>query len=164
MWNMPEGKCFGTNLDIALTDSFKKAFGHIKYFAYLRTAHGGPHGWPCGRCDRGFDTITELRTHIREERCLDPLSCVECEFTALTRRELGDHTRSHTLEKPSQCQICRRGFRKKSTSGQHEKLKLCGEFSCPKPGYGCPEGYPERNELVLGDIYVSLQRLYLPHI
>ncbi|KAL5331511.1 hypothetical protein ACEPPN_001045 [Leptodophora sp. 'Broadleaf-Isolate-01'] len=100
-----------------------------------------------------FELLTGVLTGGRAGDAIEVLIQSRNYGHTFEKKELGDHTRSHTLEKPSQCQICRRGFRKKSTSGQHEKLKLCGEFSCPKPGYGCPEGYPERNELVLGDIY-----------
>lgn len=70
-------------------------------------------------CDRTFSRRDILITHTRTHTGERPFQCDVCSKTFARRDYLLFHSRMHTGERPFQCAVCRRSFARKDNLALH---------------------------------------------
>ncbi|KAF8763131.1 PR domain zinc finger protein 12 like protein [Argiope bruennichi] len=85
----------------------------------------------CVICHKGFNSRSNLRSHMRTHTQQKPFKCDVCQRRFSQSSTLRNHTRLHTGEKPYKCSTCRSsysqlaGLRAHQKSSQHQpKLHL----------------------------------------
>jgi len=122
------GKAFADNSNMR---------GHIK------TVHIVEGEFPCQTCNRMFKSKLRL---MRHERCMHtdlprPYTCHHCGKGFLVQSSLVVHERMHTGEKPFQCTICLRSYRRHNILKEH--IRKMHVLKCDT----CPEVYQWKKQL-----------------
>ncbi|KAG8192600.1 hypothetical protein JTE90_015233 [Oedothorax gibbosus] len=93
------------------------------------TEEDPPRKAVCVLCQKGFNSRSNLRSHMRTHTRHRPFGCGVCGKKFSQSSTLRNHTRLHTGEKPYKCTKCRRaysqlaGLRAHQKSFQHQPLR-----------------------------------------
>ncbi|CAG2243006.1 KRAB [Mytilus edulis] len=92
-----------------------KAFKRLRHLDSHKESHRESHKQDdrlkCEACCKEFKYKQSLQTHRRTVHAENKLfSCLICEKRFATNQELNQHIRSHTGEKPSECDLCKKGL------------------------------------------------------
>ena len=66
--------------------------------------------YTCSKCDRNFESETDLLEHERIHTEEKPYRCSQCDKNFEFATDLLEHERIHTEEKPYNCLQCDRNF------------------------------------------------------
>ena len=105
--------------------------GHCKrcfYFKSQRDSHEKIHTdktrYACKRqkCTASYSRQSDLKAHIAMHD-MDPLKCDYCNYSSVDKRNVKQHERTHTDEKPYQCRICEHRFKFMMERSRHRCIK-----------------------------------------
>lgn len=117
-----------------------KEFSSSEFLARHIETHGvGGDGLKCDLCDKSFFTTDSLVKHKklhkgkknmkRKPGCpafdithIKHFKCRQCSKVFTTKSKADDHERTHTGEKPFECDICGTCFRQKSNLSSHKRV------------------------------------------
>uniref|UniRef100_A0A182LTK0 Protein krueppel n=1 Tax=Anopheles culicifacies TaxID=139723 RepID=A0A182LTK0_9DIPT len=88
----------------------------------------------CNVCSVLFKTIGALQAH-QARRNRDDFVCAVCGVTKRTRTALRVHERSHTGERPFQCEYCDKTFTTNRTLVSHRSCHITGQHTCDLCGH-----------------------------
>ncbi|KAK2143592.1 hypothetical protein LSH36_829g00020 [Paralvinella palmiformis] len=100
----------------------------------------------CEFCDKCFSQRGNLKIHVRTvHNKIKDFTCSLCAAKFATKRNLLQHVRTHTGEKPFKCQYCPKQFTQGSSLNRHE-MTHTGErpFKCEK----CQKSFVQKIHLV----------------
>ncbi|XP_004375897.1 PR domain zinc finger protein 12 [Trichechus manatus latirostris] len=118
----------------------------------------------CVICHRGFNSRSNLRSHMRIHTLDKPFVCRFCNRRFSQSSTLRNHVRLHTGERPYKCQVCQSAYSQLAGLRAHQKsarhrppsaalqahspalgLLLFGEYTCPAlPGDSLLSSRPPR--------------------
>ncbi|XP_041369780.1 PR domain zinc finger protein 12-like [Gigantopelta aegis] len=75
----------------------------------------------CVLCNRGFNSRSNLRSHMRIHTMEKPFRCKFCDKKFSQSSTLRNHTRLHTGEKPYSCLVCRSSYSQLAGLRAHQK-------------------------------------------
>lgn len=92
----------------------------------------------CTLCRRGFNSRSNLRSHMRIHTLEKPFQCKYCKKSFSQSSTLRNHTRLHTGEKPYKCNVCHfaysqlAGLRAHQKSARHRPLHEAAKAAAQK--------------------------------
>ena len=92
----------------------------------------------CTLCRRGFNSRSNLRSHMRIHTLEKPFQCKYCKKSFSQSSTLRNHTRLHTGEKPYKCNVCHfaysqlAGLRAHQKSARHRPLHEAAKVAAQK--------------------------------
>lgn len=92
----------------------------------------------CTLCRRGFNSRSNLRSHMRIHTLEKPFQCKYCKKSFSQSSTLRNHTRLHTGEKPYKCIVCHfaysqlAGLRAHQKSARHRPLHEAAKAAAQK--------------------------------
>ncbi|XP_020906744.1 PR domain zinc finger protein 12 isoform X2 [Exaiptasia diaphana] len=75
----------------------------------------------CTLCRRGFNSRSNLRSHMRIHTLEKPFQCKYCKKSFSQSSTLRNHTRLHTGEKPYKCTVCHYAYSQLAGLRAHQK-------------------------------------------
>ena len=75
----------------------------------------------CTVCRRGFNSRSNLRSHMRVHTLEKPFECKYCKKSFSQSSTLRNHTRLHTGEKPYSCNVCDMAYSQLAGLRAHQK-------------------------------------------
>ncbi|CAH3041123.1 unnamed protein product [Porites lobata] len=75
----------------------------------------------CTLCRRGFNSRSNLRSHMRIHTLEKPFQCKYCKKSFSQSSTLRNHTRLHTGEKPYKCKVCHFAYSQLAGLRAHQK-------------------------------------------
>lgn len=82
---------------------------------------GTPGRLKCTLCRRGFNSRSNLRSHMRIHTLEKPFQCKYCKKSFSQSSTLRNHTRLHTGEKPYKCTVCHYAYSQLAGLRAHQK-------------------------------------------
>ncbi|KAH3736542.1 hypothetical protein DPMN_043113 [Dreissena polymorpha] len=91
-------------------------------------------GQKCTVCEKVFYSTYDLKNHMSNHSNLRTFSCIECEKTFKTKRDLNVHrTRLHKSYLKFVCEVCGKGYNyRNELDGHRAKHDGSKPFKCPK--------------------------------
>nr|CEP16116.1 PRDM12 [Platynereis dumerilii] len=86
-----------------------------------QSTNASPCKMKCVLCQRGFNSRSNLRSHMRIHTMEKPFSCQYCHRSFSQSSTLRNHVRLHTGEKPYKCIICKRAYSQLAGLRAHQK-------------------------------------------
>lgn len=87
-----------------------------------KTNHEVPIGrMKCTICFRGFNSRSNLRSHMRIHTAEKPFQCKYCRKSFSQSSTLRNHVRLHTGEKPYKCNVCNCAYSQLAGLRAHQK-------------------------------------------
>ncbi|CAI9739146.1 domain zinc finger 4 [Octopus vulgaris] len=100
----------------------RKPFASHKLLAqHVRSMHPdvSVRRWHCQFCNRGFTSMTKLKTHLLTHIGAKPHSCSQCGKRFTDQSNLRTHQSIHTGERKFPCSVCKKQFRQKAHLTSH---------------------------------------------
>lgn len=98
---------------------------------HLKSVHTG---YPCGKCDKIFPTLSKFNNHQRSHRIL---ICDFCGQTFFSKRIIREHLQQHVF-KTFACLFCSESFKTPKSLGMHKRLAHPDDmYKCPH----CPKEF-----------------------
>ncbi|XP_061742720.1 oocyte zinc finger protein XlCOF8.4-like [Nerophis ophidion] len=102
-----------------------------------KTCHTDNTHLTCSYCDKTFNYLCRLRTHMRIHTGEKPFTCSVCGKGFARKDVLKEHMRTHTGEKSFTCSICGKGFVTSTHLKVHTRMHTKETpFSCSMCGKG----------------------------
>ncbi|XP_061843561.2 uncharacterized protein [Nerophis lumbriciformis] len=102
-----------------------------------KTCHTDNTHLTCSYCDKTFNYLCRLKTHMRIHTGEKPFTCSVCGKGFARKDVLKEHTRTHTGEKSFTCSICGKGFVTSTHLKVHTRMHTKETpFSCSMCGKG----------------------------
>ncbi len=99
----------------------------------------------CPECCQTFDSLRELREHMKMHPGLKPHKCNLCDKGYLKANDLVIHMRLHTGERPFVCDQCGKTFRDPGNLRKHVKLHSDNKLQCSN----CDKAYVTESQLTV---------------
>lgn len=97
-------------------------------------------------CKLTFSSPNELGQHIETDHSTTKNVCKICGYNAKILSTLKIHLRSHTRQRPFQCDVCNKGFMSPGNLNQHKLIHgNKRNFICSKEG--CNRAFNVKNQL-----------------
>ena len=89
---------------------------------HIRLKHTGEKPYKCDECREAFPRRDYLKSHKYKNHATElPQNCNVCKYSCEKKMTMEIHKRSHTGEKPFQCETCPQWFSSKSGVLSHTK-------------------------------------------
>ncbi|XP_075543792.1 uncharacterized protein LOC142578274 [Dermacentor variabilis] len=95
---------------------------------------GGSGRLKCVVCRRGFNSRSNLRSHMRTHTLEKPFACKFCGRSFSQSSTLRNHLRLHTGERPYKCLVCQRAYSQLAGLRAHQRSAR------HRPQSGAPPG------------------------
>ncbi|KAJ2938660.1 hypothetical protein O0L34_g11987 [Tuta absoluta] len=101
-------------------DSYKIRFKHLAEVHGVRVAER-----KCNACDKTFDTACRLSAHIKRNHLMERNhACTLCDQKFHSKKELANHTLTHTGKKDFECAFCHKRYGRKNTLREHIRIHM----------------------------------------
>nr|XP_057927932.1 PR domain zinc finger protein 12b isoform X1 [Doryrhamphus excisus] len=102
-------------------DDFHPCEGSASSSATSSAAAAGPGRMRCVICHRGFNSRSNLRSHMRIHTLDKPFVCRFCNRRFSQSSTLRNHVRLHTGERPYKCHVCQSAYSQLAGLRAHQK-------------------------------------------
>ncbi len=83
----------------------------------------------CDICNRQFNRMYNLKSHLLSHQLLRPFPCTECGAKFSRNHDLNRHLKIHNEDRPYKCDHCRKGFIRRDALKRHLIKNKCGASS-----------------------------------